>query len=102
MIEFILREDNPLLNSWSYESWSYESCSVEKGVNDGKFYIVDHNIQTTIAVADTEQEAREWLGLDNTFQNPEMEKTDFYLSSSMRNEILDTLPTQPLIPSVVG
>ena len=55
MVNFLLPADNPLSSSWSAYDCTIELCT------DGKYAVVDHSIQTTIALADTRAEASEWL-----------------------------------------
>ena len=65
MVNFLLSAD-----SWQSSSWSSENCSIEKNVGGG-FTIVDNNIQCSVATAETEAEAHEWL-YGEPLNNPEV------------------------------
>lgn len=47
--------DKTLTDSFVAQYWSPEACTIEK-CTDGTYAIVDHSIQSTVAVADTVEE----------------------------------------------
>lgn len=57
MVKFLLKS-----GSWQEEYWSPESCIIEEK-EDGGFVVIDQNIDVKVAIADTEDEANEWLNI---------------------------------------
>lgn len=64
MITFLIPDESPALTQWTSGS-----CEIQP--DNGKFLIVDTNINTNVASADTESEAYEWL-YGTPLDNPEV------------------------------
>lgn len=57
MVEYTL---DMSVDAWARSAWKEENCTIEP-TTDGRYAIVDHNIQMTVAVANTHKEALYWL-----------------------------------------